>query len=141
MGRRTALVLVAIATTVLLLLGLGVYVAARVFFKEQSRAVAADVLGDWRGVDDASLTLRHDNTFEARELPVHIQAPDRFSAAWTGSGAWRLSAPDRYRRQYVSVNIDGYSVPVFVDKSDKATRLYLTHNEVGEGRRYWMDRS
>ncbi|MET7668573.1 hypothetical protein [Micromonospora luteifusca] len=140
MTRRTTLILVAVATAVVVLLGCGVYATARVLLRKPPAAVAADVVGNWSGTDDVALTLNPDHTFEARNLPVNIQAPSRFSAPYNGSGEWRLSAPDRYRSQHVSVEIDGYGIPLTLNRSNNRTRLYLTDLDEGGGRRYWFDK-
>ncbi|MFC0029212.1 hypothetical protein ACFFMM_06695 [Micromonospora chaiyaphumensis] len=129
----------ATATVVVLLLGLGGYVAIRFVLREAPRAIPADVVGDWGGADGASLSLRDDSGFAALNLPVQIQVPARFSAPWSGSGGWRLSNPDRYGSQYVMVTLDGYGVPLQVEKTDEDTRLYLIYNEPGQSRRFWLD--
>ncbi|MGC4746569.1 hypothetical protein ACLQ28_13010 [Micromonospora sp. DT201] len=139
MTRRVALVLAASATAFVLLLCLGLYVVARVF-PNPSRAVAADVVGSWSGADGVTLTLNPDHTFEAQQVPVQIQAPERYSTAWTGSGEWRLSSPDRYRHQDVHLVLDGYGIPVCVKTARSGTRLYLNYRDQTEGYRYWLNK-
>lgn len=141
MTRRLVVVLVAVGTAVVVLLGAGVYFTAEALFRKPPLAVAEDVVGDWRGADGATLTLNPDNTFVARELPVNVQAPDRYSTPFSGTGEWRLAAPDRYSTQNAFVIIDGFGIPLTVRKSDRQTRLFLNYDEVGEGRKFWLDRS
>jgi hypothetical protein len=120
-------------------MGLGVYSTASVLLRPPSTAMAADVVGTWSGRDDVVLTLDPDQTFEARNLPLHIQS-SRYSTPYSGSGRWRLSAPDRYHSQNVVVEIDGYGMPLTLARSSGRTRLYLTHVVVGAGDRFWLDK-
>ncbi|WP_433131053.1 hypothetical protein ACQPWW_09270 [Micromonospora sp. CA-240977] len=139
MKRRTAWVL-ALATTSVLLMGFGVYITAKVLLRPPPAAMAADVVGDWSGRDNVVLTLDPDHTFDARNLPLNIQS-SRYSTPFSGSGQWRLSAPDRYHSQDVVVEIDGYGMPLTLARVDNRVRLYLTDIVGGGGDRFWLDRS
>ncbi|MEU8180951.1 hypothetical protein AB0B85_16275 [Micromonospora sp. NPDC049044] len=139
MKRRTAWIL-ALATASVLLMGFGVYVTTKVLLRPPPTAVAADVMGDWSGRDDVVLTLNPDHTFTARNLPLNIQS-DRFSGPFSGSGKWRLSAPDRYHSQDVVVEIDGYGMPLTLAGRGSRIRLYMTYDIVGDGDRFWLDKN
>lgn len=50
-----------------------------------------DMVGTWHGAGNATLTLRANGTFEARDLPENLKyAADDFHP-WSGSGRWAMS--------------------------------------------------
>ncbi|MEU4474341.1 hypothetical protein [Micromonospora sp. NPDC023888] len=140
MKRRTALVLVALGMTSVLLMGFGVYTTASLLLRPPPAAMAADVVGDWSGRDSVALTLNPDHTFDARNLPLNIQS-SRYSTPFSGSGKWWLSTPDRYHSQDVVVETDGYGMPLTLARSDGRIRLFLTDLTVVAGDRFWLDKS
>ncbi|MEV4628432.1 hypothetical protein AB0J90_19400 [Micromonospora sp. NPDC049523] len=141
-GSRTVIALSAVGVlVVLLVVGVLATVTHRALLAEPPVATDANVRGEWQGPDGAVLTLRPDHTFDTRRLPAQLTAPERFTRPWTGSGTWHLAEPDRYDVQSISVIVDSYALPLYLDRSQDSIRLYLWIGLPQEGKRYFLDRA
>lgn len=65
----------------------------RVSHREQAAAAAAcrRRVGTWRGPGGATLTLRANGTFVARDLPEDLHYDAMADQSWSGSGMWPMA--------------------------------------------------
>lgn len=90
-----------------------------------------EMIGTWHGAGNATLTLRANGTFVARDLPEDLRYDAQGVQRWSGSGLWVMSNICRVPQPGICVTVDKQSATT-LETSGSAFLTLLWFPNVGD---------